>query len=384
MSSLNRKKHAIFGLLCLIAAGTIASYIYSAKTRSARSPVETAAAPGSYRSSRAMPQGTPLPDMRKTSAPARTEGRSGPAVHETVDAVVADPVRRIFFRHNALDSHYGRLAFARLGSLAKVEFPGSLSCEAVYVAGGRGICLTADRGVFTTYAATLFDARTFEAIGSIPLGGVPSRCRVSTDGSMAALTVFVSGHSYASVDFSTQTLLIDTNKAKVLADVEDYSVSRNGQPFSNKDFNFWGVTFTPDATQFYCTLSTNRQHFLVKGDISSRSVAVVHDQVECPSLSPDGTRIAYKKRLMENGRLIWRTQILHLRTRTEVQLPETRSVDDQLEWLDGNHVLYALSASETGSSASTDIWVAAADGSREPELFLKNAYSPSVERSSPR
>jgi hypothetical protein len=65
-------------------------------------------------------------------------------------------------------------------------------------------------------------------------------------------------------------------------------------------------------------------------------------------------------------------------TRRETPLGEKRSVDDQLEWLDDDHLLYSLPETETGSSASTNIWLAPADGTRPPTLFLKNAYSPSV------
>jgi len=76
-----------------------------------------------------------------------------------------------------------------------------------------------------------------------------------------------------------------------------------------------------------------------------------------------------------DGRIIWQLHILDLKTDQETPLGENRSVDDQLEWLDNNHVLYSLP--ETGS-ASTDIWMAAADGAIAPRLFLKKAYSPSA------
>ncbi|HEX2488963.1 MAG TPA: hypothetical protein VHR27_06150, partial [Blastocatellia bacterium] len=59
-------------------------------------------------------------------------------------------------------------------------------------------------------------------------------------------------------------------------------------------------------------------------------------------------------------------------------LAEKRSVDDQLEWLDNDRVLYSLPETENGSSASTDIWVTAIDGVSAPRLFLKKAYSPSM------
>src|SRR5262249_22186193 len=152
--------------------------------------------------------------------------------------------KRIFFRYNGVDSHYGRLAFAPYERLDQPRFIETLSCEVAHVAGGRGICLAANRGLFTTYAAKLFDAQNLKIIGEFPLKGVPSRCRMSSDGKLAALTVFVSGHGYSSVNFSTQTLLIEVDNSRIVADLEEFSVTRDGRPFSNKDFNFWGVTFT--------------------------------------------------------------------------------------------------------------------------------------------
>jgi hypothetical protein len=286
--------------------------------------------------------------------------------------------KQVFFRYNGLDSHYGQLAFVPFERTDQPHFIDTLSCEVAHIAGGRGICLAADRGLVTTYAAKLFDAKTFQILAQFPLNGVPSRCRMSVDGKLAALTVFVSGHGYASVNFSTQTLLVEADKGRIIADLEEFKVSRDGQPISNKDFNFWGVTFTPDTQNFYATLSTNRRHFLVKGDIANRSVTVLHDNVECPSLSPNASRIAYKKRFMVEGRVFWQLHILELTTSRETPLGEKRSVDDQLEWLDNDHVLYTLPETETGSSASTNIWLAAADGASPPALFLKKAYSPSV------
>jgi hypothetical protein len=374
MNVSNRKSLFLFGALCLISVAVVSGYIYVVKK--AITPRQTSSIIEVPSSATSSPAITPKVKLEGAQdALLRT-----PAVITNDGAVHSPILRRIFFRHNGLGSDYGKLAFVRRGRPEQMEFAGSLSCETVYVSNGKGICLRADRGMYTTYEAQIFDAQTFQSIGSLPLQGLPSRCRISPDGKIAALTVFVSGHSYSSADFSTQTLLVDTKTVKVIADVEKYTVFRDGKPFHNPDFNVWGVTFTPDGKQFYCTLSTNRQHFLIRGDIASQTATVIHEQVECPSLSPDASRIAYKKRVNLAGRLFWRIQILDLRTQSETPLEEERSVDDQLEWLDNTHVLYALSASTSGSSASTNIWVANTDGTRKPELFLVNAFSPSVER----
>ena len=63
--------------------------------------------------------------------------------------------------------------------------------------------------------------------------------------------------------------------------------------------------------------------------------------VECPSLSPDGTRIAFKKR--NPGTVVtWGISVLDLATLEDHPLAETRNVDDQVEWLDDQTVIYGL------------------------------------------
>ena len=63
---------------------------------------------------------------------------------------------------------------------------------------------------------------------------------------------------------------------------------------------------------------------------------------------------------------------------TERPLADSRSLDDQLEWLDDGHVLYA--AARSSQTAVLDVWVAAVDGSAAPHVFLREAESPIVVR----
>jgi hypothetical protein len=55
---------------------------------------------------------------------------------------------------------------------------------------------------------------------------------------------------------------------------------------------------------------------------------------------------------------------------------EQRSVDDQVEWLDDQTVLYHL----TGAGSAADLWAMSVDGQSAPRLLLANAYSPAVVR----
>ena len=272
----------------------------------------------------------------------------------------------VLFRTSTLGKTYGQLVAVPLDHLSEPGTPTGLSCERAYFSGGYGVCLTADRGVVTSYQAYLFDS-SLKPRHTLPLQGIPSRTRVSPDGRQASITVFVSGDSYAPGSFSTRTEVFRTDDGSKIADLEKFSVERDGKAFRAVDFNFWGVTFANDGHHFYATLATGGQNYLIEGDLTTQRAQVLRSGVECPSLAPDGRRVAFK-RLTKSG---WQIYVLDLDSDREIPLAETRSVDDQVEWLDNNRILYAL---------ERDIWVMPADGSGTPAVFLADAYSPAVVR----
>ena len=96
---------------------------------------------------------------------------------------------------------------------------------------------------------------------------------------------------------------------------------------------------------------------------------MLRENVECPSLSPDGTRIGYKKLVDRPG--VWRFHVLDLESGRDTPLAETESVDDQLEWLDDDRLLYGKDGA---------VWTVNADGSGKPEQLLARAASPAVAR----
>ena len=315
--------------------------------------------------------------------PATGAGRAdkAPATTNPAESPPAPPdlPRRFLVRHTGLDRSHGFLAVESDLGGERTRRATPLRCHRLHFAAGRGSCLVVERDFFTTYTAVLFDA-AFRPVNRIPLNGIPSRTRVSPDGRHAATTVFVSGHSYADSLFSTETSIVDTGTgALVVANLEELPVVRDGQPFHSLDFNFWGVTFAADGDRFFATLGTGGVMHLVEGSLADRTMRVVTEGIECPALSPDETRIAFKKRMPGGARPHWRPHVLHLATLEETVLAETRSVDDQVEWLDDENILYALP--EAPGSPTAHVWALPADGSGRPEMFLEQASSPTALRS---
>ncbi len=285
------------------------------------------------------------------------------------EALSAVTSRRPFlvFQHVARDEHYAEIAIADVDEPASPTFTG-LVCERVYFAAERGLCLLPKQGALGSAAqARVFDVG-FRPTRSAQIGGIISRARVSPSGRYGAATTFVAGHSYMDQGFSTSTTLIDMARGKVLANLERFAITRDGKPFKAIDFNFWGVTFAPDDRRFYATLQTSGDIYLVEGDIETREAKVIAKGVECPSLSPDGRRIAYKSRQGNS----WRLHVLDIAGGGRTPLAESRSVDDQVEWLDDGRILYGLEG---------NIWVVSADGSGPPRIYVRNALSPAVVRS---
>lgn len=240
-----------------------------------------------------------------------------------------------------------------------------LACERVYYSGGHGICMgVAPSGV--DYTASVFDSK-LRSLHTIALTGFPSRARVSGDGRYGAMTVFVSGDSYleSPTAFSTRTTILDMNSGEQIGQLEQFEVSKDGKPFDSVDFNFWGITFAADANRFYATLGTGGHHYLVEGDVRARSMRVLRDGVECPSLSPNGKQIVFKDRIGESDR--WQLEVLSVATLEDHELAETRSIDDQVEWLDDETLAY---------SDGRNVYTVPADGEGSPQLLVRDATSP--------
>jgi hypothetical protein len=282
----------------------------------------------------------------------------------------------VVFRSTALGAEYGRVAVTPLTAPDGPRAFTPVSCDRVYATTTDAICLAANRGLVTTYQALLLDG-SWNRTGELPLTGLPSRTRLSRDGTLVATTTFVFGDSYANPgQFSTRTVVSRTT-GEVIGDIEKFKLVVDGKVITASDKNLWGVTFADDDA-FYATAASGGRTWLVHGSLSARTVTSLRGDVECPSLSPDGTRVAFKKHGdLPSGR--WRLAVYDLKTGAETLLAETNSVDDQAEWLDNDTIVYGLPR-ETAGSASSDVWQVPADGTGQPRILVRDAWSPVIVR----
>ncbi|MEZ0071498.1 TolB family protein [Planotetraspora sp. GP83] len=265
----------------------------------------------------------------------------------------------------------GRVASAGRSSPDGPRSVSGLECVRFYAASGTGVCLTAVRAAVARFYAVTVDDRLRET-RRIELPGAPSRARVSASGRMVSWTVFVNGDSYIGGGFSTRTGILDTRTGAVVSTLEDFTLYLKGSLHRASDVNYWGVTFAKDDNVFYATVSTGGATYLVRGDFARRRLETLRENVECPSLSPDGTRLVYKKKVRNAVGGPWRLHVLDLASGRDVELAEPASVDDQAAWLDDADVMYARIRGEN----TTDVWTVPADGSGTPRLLARDARSP--------
>ncbi|WAL70283.1 hypothetical protein OU787_01520 [Kitasatospora sp. YST-16] len=262
---------------------------------------------------------------------------------------------------------------AASGRVAREGGPvGGPSCERFYAGGERALCLRALPGTPVRTEAVVYD-REFTRLQSVVVPGVPNRARVSASGNLLSWTAFAVGDSYAVSGFSTRTSVLDLRSGYLIKSIEDIPLTVDGVRYHAADVNYWGVGFAADDNRFYATVSTRGRTHLVEGDLAGWSARTLRENVECPSLSPDGTRLAFKKKVSDDPAAPWRLYVLDLADLREHPLAETRSVDDQAAWLDGDTLGYALPA---GNGRGSDLWTVPADGTGSPALRVPGASSP--------
>jgi hypothetical protein len=278
---------------------------------------------------------------------------------------------RIVFRNTAPGGGYGMAAAVPLdrphGSRQVTDVP----CDRVYAAGDAVSCLRTEPGILTKFEAAVYDTAWRER-DSWPLPGIPSRTRVSPDGRLVATTSFVTGHSYAGTGFSTETAVTALTAPDVLtlqessySNLEDFTLLVGGRELTAVDRNIWGVTFADDGDTFYATAAAAGRNWLMRGSLAGRTMTALRETAECPSISPDGRRVAYKKSSGAAPVSHWDIAVLDLSTGRETVIPMEDSVYGQ---------------PRSGQPGDSDVWAVRAAAGSQPQLFIEHAWSPAVVR----
>ncbi|MFF5972720.1 hypothetical protein ACFY7C_14495 [Streptomyces sp. NPDC012769] len=243
-------------------------------------------------------------------------------------------------------------------------------CDRFHAAGDTALCLQRRPGVPARSYVIVLDRRLRE-LRRMSLPGIPNRARVSASGRVLAWTNFATGDSYATSAFSTRTSILDLRTGYLIKNIEQIPLTLNGRRHHAPDVNYWGVGFARDDNRFYATVATQGHTYLVEGDLRAWSARALKENVECPSLSPDGTRIAYKKKVSRDPRAPWRLHVLDLATLREHSLAEARSIDDQAAWTGPGTLSYAHEGA---------VWSVPADGTGAPRRVAAGATSPAMPR----
>ncbi|MBU1362055.1 MAG: hypothetical protein KKC79_16280 [Gammaproteobacteria bacterium] len=300
--------------------------------------------------------------------------------------IIADPQQRYVLVTRPSDTQRFQVDLVQIDPITRkpaTRLPTPLSCSRLHAStSGKVFCLSGlvpGTGQRTGDAAGYVFDRSFALQkANEPRAGIVSRARISSDGKYTASTSFVTGHSYMSGpgQFSTASFIGQADGKAPEQDIQTWQVLRDGKVFNPLDLNLWGVTFNPkDSNQFFVTAQSKGIAHLARGNVEKRRIEITSLEVECPSFSPDGKRIAFKKR---TGAARWVPAVLDLETDKVTgfdSVPD--SVDDQIEWLDNTTLIFEVTTVPLLGKARTDLMTLDIQRMDSmPQRWLGDARSP--------
>jgi hypothetical protein len=308
-----------------------------------------------------------------TPEPAATEPPVDTAA--AVPPAVTAKSGEVMFVNRVPGDDYGRLGIRHAdGSRTLLN----RDCVRVHIAADHGVCLSDDGlGAFQT---TFFEAANPAVSIKSYSSALPSRARISPGGTFSSVTAFITGVSYADVGAETTTLVtidkIDSNDR--LRGANGLAVDASEERYQRFDATYWGLSFV-DENEFYITGFYGDAPEIMRGTIDSMTIEPTGWIGSCPSISPDGQTLVFKEQRPDGG---YDLAAVNVATQEKWLLGESRSVDDQVEWLDNDTILYALhpEGSDDNVQPEFDIWMLDIAPGSTPELFLPNADSPAAAR----
>ena len=278
----------------------------------------------------------------------------------------------IAFVNRTPGDDYGKVGYIdRAGGRNQTE----LECERIDLNANGGICLDDDTGIGGGGRGLILGPNLN---ASLRFGiNLPSRAAASPDGEVVAWTGFAVGHSYLEPgEFATTTQLVEVERG-IGANLETIftTFDLNGEVINDDERNFWGVTFV-DSDRFYATVGVGENTSIVEGTISNSTMNVVHENATCPEISPDGSTLVVKERTEGD---FFQLVAIDVATGNRRNLPETRSVEDQVEFLDNNTIIYGLPNESEGTEAQPawDVWSLDLNGG-PAQLIIPFADSPAA------
>lgn len=305
----------------------------------------------------------PTPTTEQPDTSAQNDGPAMPAV-DPADIALA-------FINRVPGDEYGLVGYVDPAGERHLT---ELECSRLDLNEHVGICLSATAGLGGSGRGFLLDPGLNP---TLRFGvNLPSRAAVSPDGAVVAWTGFSLGHSYLNPgEFATTTQLISVERS-IGANLETvFTTYRDDEIVTDVDANYWGVTFV-DSDRFYATLGTGEGTSIVEGRVSNSRLDVVVENATCPEVSPDGRTLVAKERRGDFMQVV----AIDVETGERRDLPETRSVEDQVEFADEDTILYALPNPDEGTEAQPvfDIWALDLTPGAEPRMILPFADSPAA------
>lgn len=296
----------------------------------------------------------------------RADGRSSSRVHPA-------PTPFLIFRALAPPEAHGHVAILPLAAANAAPKVSSLECTRLHYAGGRGVCLVQELfGTVIRYSGYVFDRHLTRGV-RVELPGVPTRVRVAPDGRRAAITTYAEEETPAHERLATDSIVVDLASGRVIADLRHFTIVDEQDALLARPVDVGSVAFSIDGDRFYAGLTTGTARYVGAGTLAGRRIKAVRAGMLSEGLSPDGARLVVKQ-LGERG--FWQLAVLDLQTGALHGLAQgSRSVDDQVDWLDPEHVLY-----HDNDGGRTSLWALPTDGVTGPTLLVPDAYSGSVQR----